>query len=115
MKSREKKRLVVRLKRAARYFERENKQFFYILCPFHGEKTPSMRVSKHTGHMHCLSCGVKRELYSERSWRLINMIAGKRMKTDRQRESTIEYLIHVASLQEKWREQDEKLRDRIPF
>ena len=29
----------------------------YICCPFHGEKTPSLRVYKATGGWHCFGCG----------------------------------------------------------
>lgn len=28
-----------------------------ILCPFHGEKTPSASISKSSGHLHCFGCG----------------------------------------------------------
>ena len=29
----------------------------FMCCPFHGEKTPSLRVYKNTGGWHCFGCG----------------------------------------------------------
>lgn len=40
----------------SRYWRVPGKNLF-VTCPFHGEKTPSLRVFKNNGTWHCFGCG----------------------------------------------------------